>query len=236
MNRVEFNLLPDVKMDVVKASRTRNTVVSLSLLAAGASLAILLLLAFTVYGVQKKQLSDANKDINDANSQLKSIDGLQRILTVQNQLYKLTTLHASKHATARIFTYLPQVTPTNVSIGGLTVDLAANTMQISGTASSQHAVNVFIDTLKFTKYTSAAGSSQASVLPNAFPKVKESSFAISGNKVTYLLDIQFDPVLFSNNQTAPVLQVPTLTTTRSVLTDPSNLLFNGQSGTKKSGN
>lgn len=232
MNRVEFNLLPDVKMDVVKAARVRSTIISISFLAAIASLVIFLLLAFTVYGVQKKQLSDANKDISAANERLKGIDGLPRILTVQNQLQTLTGLHQSKHASARIFSYLPQVTPTNVSIGSLTVDLAANTMQISGTANSQHAVNTFIDTLKFTKYTISGDNSR----PSAFLKVIETNFAITGNQVSYLLDISFDPVLFSNSQTAPVLQVPSLTTTRSVLEDPSNLLFNGQTGNnKKSG-
>lgn len=229
MNRVEFNLLPDLKMDVVKANRTRNTIVSVSYLAAGASLVIFVLLAFTVYGVQKKQLSDANNNINATNERLKDIDGIERILTVQNQLNSLADLHKNKHATTRLFTYLPQVTPTNVSIGDLTVDLAENTMQITGTADSQHAVNTFIDTLKFTTYTTGQGSSSQ----RAFPTVVQSDFAIADGRVSYKLDVKFDQALFSSAQAAPTLQVPTLTTTRSVLEDPNNLLFNGQTGNNK---
>jgi Tfp pilus assembly protein PilN len=228
MNRVEFNLLPDVKMDVVKANRTRNTVISVSFLAAAVSLVVFLLLAFTVYGVQKKQLSNANKNITTANNRLKSIEGVERMLTVQNQLHTLADLHKNKHASARMFTYLPQVTPTNVSIGSLTVDFTTNTMQISGTAGSQHAVNTFIDTLKFTKYSLSTDTASSF----AFPTVIETNFALSGNKVSYLLDVHFDPILFSNAQAAPSLQVPTLTTTRSVLEDPNSLLFNGQTGKK----
>lgn len=232
MNKVEFNLLPDVKMDVVKASRTRNTIVSISFLASAASLAILVLLLFTVYIVQNKQLSDANKEIETANNTLKDINGLDKILTVQKQLQTLPGLHQDKHISTRLFTYLPQVTPTNVSIGSLSIDMAANVMQISGTAKSQHAVNTFIDTLKFTKYITSADNSPK----DAFPTVIETNFALSGAQVTYLLDVHFDPALFSNKQPAPTLQVPTITTTRSVIDNPSNQLFTDQTGdTKKSG-
>lgn len=229
MNRVEFNLLPDLKMNVVKANRTRNTIISIAFLAAAASLAVFLLLALTVYGVQKAQLSQANKNIKAANNRLKSIEGLERVLTVQNQLHTLTSLHANKHAAARIFAYLPQVTPTNVSIGNLTVDFSTNTMKISGTASSQHAVNTFIDSLKFTTYRIGADSEQR----QAFPTVIETSIALADGKATYELDVQFDPELFSNVHEAPTLQVPTQVTTRSVLQDPNNLLFNGQTGETK---
>lgn len=229
MNKVEFNLLPDMKMDVVKANRSRNTIVSISFLASAASLAILILLLFTVYIVQNKQLSDANKEIETANNKLKNISGLDKILTVQKQLQALPGLHEKKHISTRLFTYLPQVTPTNVSIGSLTVDMATSVMQISGTAESQHAVNTFIDTLKFTKYVTGTGNSPK----DAFPTVIETNFAISGGQVSYLLDVHFDAALFSNNQPAPTLQVPTLTTTRSVIDNPSNQLFTGQTGDTK---
>jgi len=224
MNRIEFNLLPDLKMEVVKTTRARKTIVSIAFLASAASLTILVLLLFTVYIVQNKQLSDASNDIETANETLKNTSGLVQILTVQNQLKTLPGLHQNKHISSRLFVYLPQVTPTNVSIGSLSLDLAANTMQISGTAESQHAVNTFIDTLKFTKYTIANDGTAK----DAFPIVIESNFALSGAQVSYTLDAQFDPALFSNNQAAPTLQVPSLTTTRSVVDNPSNLLFTGQ--------
>jgi Tfp pilus assembly protein PilN len=232
MNRVEFNLLPDLKMEVVKTTRLRKTIFSFAFLASAASLTIFALLLFTVYIVQNKQLSDANRAIESANSQLKAINGLDKILTVKNQLQTLPNLHQGKHINSRLFTYLPQVTPVNVNITSMTVDLAANTMQIAGTAASQHAVNTFIDTLKFTKFITAGDSSAK----NAFPTVIETNFSISGNQVSFLLDINFDAALFSNSQTPPELQVPTLTTTRSVVDNPSQL-FTGQTDQdKKQGN
>ena len=97
-------------------------------------------------------------------------------------------------------------------------------MQISGTADSQHAVNTLIDTLKFTTYTTSSDGTAR----KAFPTVVESDFALSGGgKVSYVLDVNFDPVLFSNTKEVPVLQVPSLTTTRSVVDNPSQL-FTGQ--------
>ena len=225
MNKVEFNLLPDTKMNVVKASRTRNTIATIAFIVSAASLAIFILLFLTVNGIQRKQMSDVNKDIETTNSRLKGVSGLEQILTVQNQLNTLTGLHQNKHVSTRLFTYLPQVTPTNVSIGSLTVNLEDNVMQISGTADSHHAVNTFIDTLKFTTYTTSSDSSPK----NVFPTVVESKFALSGGgKVSYLLDVNFDPALFSNTQEAPTLQVPSLTTTRSVIDNPSSQLFTGQ--------
>ena len=215
MNKVEFNLLPDQKMNVVKAGRMRNTIVSIAFVAAVASLALFILLFFTVNGVQRKQLSDANKDIETANNTLKGVSSLEQILTVQNQLKTLTGLHQNKHVSSRLISYLPQVTPTNVSIGSLTVDMAVNT---------------FIDTLKFTTYTTSSDSSAKS----AFPTVIETNFALSGGgKVSYLLDVNYDPVLFSNSQAAPTLHVPSLTTTRSVTDNPSNQLFTGQPAKQK---
>jgi Tfp pilus assembly protein PilN len=224
MNKVEFNLLPDLKMEVVKGQRSRRTIVSIAFLLSAAAMAVFLLLLLTVYVVQKKQLSDANKEVVTVNNQLKNIKGLDKILTVQNQLETLTGLHETKRLSSRLFAYLPQVTPTNVSIGNLTVDLTANTLQIGGTASSQHAVNTFIDTLKFTTYSDGSGGGDK----NAFPVVVESSFSITGSTVNYVLDINYDPVLFANKQPAPTLKVPTLTSTRSVVDNPSNQLFTGQ--------
>jgi hypothetical protein len=104
MSGVEFNLLPDTKMDVAKANRTRSTIISIAFLVSAASIAIFVLLLFAVYVVQNKQLSDANKDIETANNKLKSISSLEKILTVQKQLNTLTGLQQNKIVSSRLFT------------------------------------------------------------------------------------------------------------------------------------
>ena len=232
-SKIQFNLLPDVKLRYIKTQRNRNVVIWGAILVSGAALAIFLIMAITVYGVQKKQLSDANKDVTNASNDLKAITGLNKVLTVQNQLQSLVSLHQGKHVTSRIFTYLPQVTPTKVSFSSLALDFSASTMTISGTADSHHTINTFIDTLKFTTYKVGSQDTDHA----AFPTVVENSFSITKGQATYSLTVHFDPTLFSNKlldgqgkAQTPKLTVPKKVTTRSVLNDPGNVLFNGTTG------
>lgn len=230
MARAQFNLLPDIKQANIKTTRLINLINSGAITAAAVSLSIFVVMLVTVAGLQKKQLSDANGQIAQYTNELKGNGSLEKILTVQNQLTTLADLHKNKHISSRIFTYLPEVTPTSVSLGNLSLDLTNNTMQITGNADSQKSVNTFIDTLKFTTYTINEGSEKT-----AFPSVIESSFGIAANAASFTLSVTFDPVLFTNsnlddqgNPVVPTLKVPKLTSTRSVVDDPANVLFNGQ--------
>ncbi len=233
MSKVEFNLLPDLKMKVVKQQRTRSRAISIAVLVSVISVVIFVLLLFSVYLLQNKQLSDADKAIKQYSNELSGVDNIEKILTVQNQLKSLAALHKSKHITSRIFVYLPQVTPTDVGVGSVVLDTTNNLININGTASSQHSVNTFVDTLKFTTFTTSGDSTKKT----AFPNVIESSFSLGSPRVSYSLEVTYDPTLFSNQVSTPTLNVPNLTTTRSVIEDPSNSLFNGQTGkNKKSGN
>lgn len=231
--RIQFNLLPDTKAVSVKSQKNRRLITSVAIMVTAVSVAVFLIMLLVVDVVQKKQLSDADKQLANYSNQLKSTENLDKILTVQNQLNTLTTLHRNKHLTSRIFDYLPQITPVNISLTNLSLDATANTIQIDGTADSQKTVNTYVDTLKFTKYILSSKDTPKT----AFPSVVESSFGINAGKTSFSLNVSFDPVLFSNSNvdsngvaSAPSLIVPKLTTTRSVIDDPSNALFNGQSG------
>ena len=225
MASVQFNLLPDVKLEYIKTQRSKHLVMTVATVAAGAAIVIFLLVFLTVEGVQKKQLNDSSKDITAASNQLKGISNLTQILTVQNQLSTLSSLHHQDTSSSRLFGYLPQLTPVNAHIGSITVDFTANALTINGTADSQTTVNTFIDTLKLTNYKVGAQDSNH----QAFTSVVESSFSITSGTVDYGLTMNFDPVLFSNDvASTPQLVVPKLSTTQSV--DSSGTLFNGQTG------
>ena len=231
MSNVQFNLLPDVKLRNIHAEQSRNRVVSIAVGVSAVCVAIFVILLFSVYGVQKKQLSDANTQLNNGTSQLEAIPNINKALTIQNQLFSLVSLHQSKHISSRLFTYLSQVTPANASVGSLNVDLVKDQMTLAGTADSQATVNTFIDTLKFTQYKVASGSAVS-----AFPSVLESAFSINSANVSYSLTVQFDPKLFANNLTdsagapqAPTLQVPDQATTRATSPDSASGIFNSSS-------
>src|SRR5258708_39273429 len=144
MSQVQFNLLPDSKLARVKSSRSRNLLVSAAVFSAIASAGLFLILLSTTSVIQKKQLSDADKAIASDTAKLQSMTGLDKMITVQNQLSTLVDLHKNKHVSSRIFSYLPEVTPTHVSLGRVVMDFNANATQIDGTAADPKSVNTVI--------------------------------------------------------------------------------------------
>lgn len=232
MSNVQFNLLPDIKMAHAKTLRTRNLVVSIAVLASGIALGILILLFVSVNIVQKKQMGDADKDIESLTNQIKNTPNIETALTSQNQLESLSGLHRNKHISSRIFGFLPQVVPSNVSVKRVNLDFTTNTLSIEGSTDSQVAFNTFVDTLKFTNFKIGNEEGDGK---KAFTTITPSSYSLSDEGVTYALDVVFDPTLFSNNlldgdgkPQAPVLIVPKLTTTHASSEDPANLFKEGQ--------
>lgn len=150
---VQFNLLPDIKLEFVKARRMKYLMTMLSFVTGCASIAIFLFAFFFVNVVQKDTLRDIQKDIDKNRLDLRSIPNLSKILTVQNQLGALTALHESKPVSSRIFGYLSQLTPAQVNLDKLTVEFSeAGKMTIGGTAPNLDSVYVYTDTLKATRY------------------------------------------------------------------------------------
>ncbi len=219
---IQFNLLPDVKIEYIKAQRTRRAVVTIAILITAVSL--------TVFGLslganilQKKHLSDLDKDIKTETTTLKATPQLDKILTVQTQLASLTTLHDGKPATTRLFDYLNQLTPAKASITNFTTDFIAHTVVIVGTADSLSTVNQYIDTLKFTTYKSDTVTTDTP----AFTGVVLTSFGLvaglsSAQSSTFNINFSYDPSIFDIKQKV-TLNVPTTITTRSQLDRPADL-------------
>jgi Tfp pilus assembly protein PilN len=229
--RVQFNLLPDVKQQYIKTQRTKKVVTMVALLTSAVCIGIFVLMLSVVYGVNKLQISSADNSVKKYQKQLNDIPNLNKILTVQSQLSSLLTLHQDKHVMSRLFVYLAELTPTSVKMGTIEVNNEQNTIEVRGTADTQKSINTFIDTLKFTTYK----VDNKDTGKKAFPTVVESSFGIDQKGANYALDIQFDTALFANSQNVS-LNIPAGVTTRSVLDDPLNALFNGQTGTENNNN
>ena len=236
MARAQFNLLPDSKYEQLRIEKSQRTLKGLSIFISIGAVTLFVFFFLATNVLQKKQLSDSDKDIKSLYSELQNVENLNKMLTVQNQLGSLVDLHRSKHISSRLFAYLPDLTPTNVSIGRVGLDFITNLMTIDGTADSQKTVNVFVDTLKFTTFNAGEQVNDQ----QAFRSVVQSNFSVGSGNVSYSLNLTFDPLLFSNNildssgkQIVPSLKVPKLTTTRSVWADPANVLFNGQTNQDK---
>lgn len=227
---VQFNLLPDVKLEFNKSQHVKKVVYSLSTLVIVVVLSILILSFFVVNVLQKKLIDNANNDIKTYSQKLNAIPDIAKVLTIQNQLKSLPALHQKTHEVSRLFTYLPQVTPTNTFMGALNLDTASNNIKITGTADTVATVNTFVDTLKFTNFTTNGDSSKAKP---AFSQVLLSQVGRSSKGATYTIVTKYDPVLFDNSQNV-TLVVPNQITSRSVINAPdiNSLLFNGETGNK----
>ncbi len=220
---IQFNLLPDVKQEFIKARRLRRTVSLATAVSASVAIVILLILFGIVNGAQKKYISDLNKDIAKYSDQLKTVQDLDKILTIQNQLNSLTGLHDKKPVATRLFGYMSSLTPARAGIDVLTVDFATNTISIEGTADSLNTVNQFADSLKFTDYKMIDGSNSA----RAFSGVVLQSFTRDATTTQYQLDATFDPAIFDSLQDL-TLVVPNIISTRSETEKPEALFQGGQ--------
>lgn len=218
---IQFNLLPDVKLEFLKARRSKRMVFGISFALMGVSVGVLVLLFSVVYGLQKGHLNNLDDDIKRDSAALQAIPDLDRILTVQNQLKSLPGLHDQKPVTTRLFGYLTQVTPTLVTIGELRIDFAANTIAFTGEADRLGTINKFVDTLKFTSYT-IPGQPESEEPTAAFSNIVLSSFTRDDQKASYEINLNFDPAIFSSAAT-PKLTVPKVITTRSETAKPDAL-------------
>jgi Tfp pilus assembly protein PilN len=219
---IQFNLLPDIKIQYLKAKRQEHAVVLASIVAVITALTVLVLLLAVVHGLQKKSLSDLNGDIKVASNQLKNTKDLTKILTVQHQLNALPGLHDSKVLTSRLYEYLSLLTPNDDSISNLTLDADLNTLEISGTAKSLTAVNTFTDNLKFTQYTTETTKAKK----DAFSDVVLASFSKTEESTSYGITLKFDPIIFAGDQ-EPKLTVPNIISTRSEVDKPDALFQAG---------
>lgn len=212
---IQFNLLPDVKQAYIKAKRRKHLIVTSCSSVIGVCLLILALLFGYVNFGQKQHLNALSKDINAQVKNLQDTQDLDKILTVQNQLSVLSSLHDDKPVASRLFTYLTQTTPSEISISKLDVDFQAHTMKVSGSSSTLNNVNQFADTLKFTDYTK--GDDEAK--QKAFSDVVLSSFGRTETAANFAIDLTFDPLIFDSSEEVKLV-VPSTVTTRSEIEKP----------------
>jgi Tfp pilus assembly protein PilN len=218
---VQFNLLPDVKLEHVKSERTKRIVVTGALTLTALAVFIFVLLFLIVNVFQKNHLSNLNSDIKTKTAELQAIPDLDKVLTVQNQLNALTALHEKKPATSRIYNYLIQLTPKDAKVSSVELDVDAQTMTISGSAGNLETINRFADILKFTDYIE--GNSKE----KAFSEVVLSNFGVgsdgrSDNRTSYEISFKYNTVIFDNTKKVE-LAVPSIISTRSVTEKPTDL-------------
>ncbi len=231
---VEFNLLPDVKVQFLKTKRIEYLAITTSIVIGAVSALVFILLFLYVDVGQKVKLDNLNSQIGNYSSQLTSNKNLNQILTVQHQLETIPSLLNNAPATSRIFGYLTQLVPVNVTISTLNLNYSTNNMSITGGADSLATVNTFVDTLKYATYNNSTNNTKNN---SAFSQVVLSSFSYNSSgsssgapSAQYTITFDFDPILFNRADNLKLI-VPNETTTRSILNQPQLFKANPPSTT-----
>jgi Tfp pilus assembly protein PilN len=236
---IQFNLLPDVKQEFIKVRRFKRLAMTGSTIVIAVSAGILIILIGVVDGIQKHTLSNLNSNISTLTSQINTVPDLNEILTIQNQLTSLPALDSQKPVAARIFNYLNEVTPSNVAINSLSLDFTADQMMISGSAPNVATIDQYVDTYKFTNYTTGNNTQPQAAFSNVVLSSYSTGSAGSSSDTgagaaSYSLTLNFNAALFNHADNTQLI-VPNEISTRSVLDQPLNLFqpstFNSSSTT-----
>ena len=193
---IQFNLLPDIKQKYVKTQRLKRLIILGAMGLSAAALAAFIFLLIFVDLIQKKSISDLDRDIKSKTGQVQSTKDLDKLLTVQNQLNSLPALDSARPVVLNLFQYMGQLTPPNAVINKLSSDWTMNSITLNGGANNLQTVNTFVDTIKLTTY-GLDGKTDST--PPAFSSVVLSSFSIDdkGN-ATFTITFNFDPTIFSD--------------------------------------
>lgn len=212
---IQFNLLPDVKLEYIKTERTKRTVIGFSVLASAIALALLVFLVLTVDVAQRAYINGLSNEISKKSSELRSTPNLSKMLTVQNQMNTLDQKHKEKLATSRTFDFFNQITPTDVSISQLTLDTVAKTVVVTGSAPTNEAVNAFVDAMKYTTYKTSNGTTSGD---RAFRDVVL-TLNRSDQNATFTVNATVDTAIFDNTQNV------TLTVSNNAAATAASVIF-----------
>lgn len=240
---IQFNLLPDVKIDYIRTRKRKRAIMVISAISSGVFLAIFIILFLFVRVNQPRHMNDLNKDIKSNVSQIQATPDLDKILTIQNQLNSLPDLHNKKVVSSRLVDYLSKLTPNQATISDVNTDFTTNTMTIGGNVDGLATVNKFVDALKFTDYKV---NDEAGAGGKAFKDVVLQNFSVvsggQGGTVSYQITLAFEPAIFTqvkdlqNGATEPVtLTIPKIISTRSQTEKPSNLFVPQPARTNEEG-
>jgi Tfp pilus assembly protein PilN len=221
---IQFNLLPDIKKEYIKTKHIKYVVTTTSVLISSSVIVLLLaMFSFIQFG-QKSSIADLTADIDREIAKINSVEGLDEILTIQNQLESLPGINEGKPEVSRIIDYLNVVTPQGVFISSLDLNVTNSEIEISGTANTLALVNTYADTLKFATYkTVDVGDENNDTLVDegsrSFSNVI-TDLSRSSDEATYTITLSYEAIIFDNTKIVTVVVPKDTITTRSVTGQP----------------
>lgn len=238
---IEINLVPDVKQELIRAQHVRASVISLSVLVSVVAIGAVVVLGLLL-GAQAISNKLADDSIASESTTFAKKPDLANILTIQNQLTKLSDFQAKKQIDSRLFDVLVAVnpaSPNNVRVSSLKLDPVGQTMLVEGNASNGFAA---VEALKKTlqgatvQYDGPAGATTVPLTQDVSIIDTNYSQDASGQKVLHFsLSFTYPTELFAQASRNARIVTPTtqLNVTDSQLRVPQSLFTDTTNDTTK---
>jgi hypothetical protein len=236
---IELNLLPDVKKEFISAQRTRNTVISLSILVTIAAGAVTLILALSVYGGQNAYMALQSTNIKKKAAELQKKPEINKYLTVQNQLKNIDSLHSSKEIYSQLFGYLQSLNPAapnNIALSSVKVAKDDSSIELMGSVRDFAALTVFKTTLESASLKYNEGDSQDTTTTKLFDSVTLAEAGLknteSGAVVNFTIRLAYPEVIFAPTTKSPQVIVPSKITSDADRNAPTEIFGTNPGGTQ----
>lgn len=223
---IQLNLVPDVKLELIKAQRHRNFVITGAIGVSIAAVSILVLVMI-VWGGQlfyEKTLTDK---ISKLDNEFQNITDISKTVTVQNQLENIQETHDGKAMTSRMLDLVAEAsakgTDNSVSYNSFAIDTSAKTITLVAQTDKRgfEAADVFKKNIEGMQMFYVDGDPEKQ--PNEFktePETKrkdEHTVTIASdvtlsdlsyseqdedrrNTVSFRLTFKYDPILFDSTK------------------------------------
>ena len=214
---ISINLIPDVKLEMLRAQKMRTAAISISIIVGIIAAAVVAILA-GILGAQVALISAKNGEITKSYSKLSSTEGINDTLTIQNQSSKITDINNNKTRDSRLLDVLAAINPAapnDMKFSKVTLDPAVSTLTIEGSAAGGFAATeVFRKTLLNTSVEGKErGSDELISIPlTADVLLQNMSYGedANGTKVLqFTVVFTYPEKLFNNAMSEVVVKTPT---------------------------
>ncbi|MGB4761788.1 MAG: hypothetical protein WBP12_00360 [Candidatus Saccharimonas sp.] len=214
---IEINLVPDVKIEMLRAQRMRNIAISMSIIAGAAAVAVVVVMGLVI-GTQAALEGVTSKNIKQEYEKLSRVEGVNDILTLQNQLSKISQIHDNKTLDSRLLDVLLAVNPpapNDIKFSKITLDPKTSSLTIEGSATGGFsATEVFRKTILNTKVEGKYAGDDTLQTTNLTDKVtiKDTSYGTDSTgavALRFTMTMTYLDSLFSNKLTEVRIVTPT---------------------------
>lgn len=213
---IAINLIPDIKAEMLRARKMRNTAIASSIIVGVVAMAIVAAMGLVMWGQIGVEAS-TNKTIDQEYKKFTDTEGAGDMLTLQNQLSEISQLNSAKTMDSRLFDVLSAInppSPDDMKFSKITLDPTQSSLMIEGISNGGFAsAEVFRKTILNTMVEGKdASGGDVSVALATDVSLKDVNYGVDANGATVLhftVAFAYPEGLFDNSLSAVKIKTPT---------------------------